>query len=96
MPANARTSIEFIRGPYDGHREKFAVSPNRLPWRLTCCVSSDMFERCDGQSKAEVDQMTSFAIYVRQRRANRWVYLFTEAVSLEQILGNDRSLRCLR
>ena len=74
MPMKPGDSIEFIDGPYDGHVEPLAMPAAELPFQISCCGSEDTFRLLHGQSRIHEREITSFAIYVRNRRGDRWVF----------------------
>ncbi|HZL91208.1 MAG TPA: hypothetical protein VFB96_22770 [Pirellulaceae bacterium] len=84
--SKATCTVEFIGGPFDGHRARFA-SAKELPEDLAWLVSENVFRLLYGQERAPKGQITSVAVYHRGRRGNDWCYRFTSAMSPREV-GN--------
>ena len=70
--------VEFVSGPYDGHREHLAHPPaEELAW-LVC---RDIFLLLDGQKQKGRGTITSVAIYELDVCDGQFRYQFQRAIS---------------
>ena len=56
-------NIEFIGGPYDGHRQTCLMSPNQLPSDVICLVCDDGLRLIGGGVHEQRGTFTSVALY---------------------------------
>jgi len=76
--------VEFLGGPMDGYREMSPVLPSRFPLQLPVYVSTSWFAPSPCVQKPGDSPVTSVAIYMQTKRANRWTYHFIKSVSLAE------------
>ena len=86
MPSDqTQPTIEFIHGPFDGHREAVDRTCETLPEELLCLVSANSFRFFDDQPAVTDLELTSIAIYERTLRSGGWAYLFAGTISAQKI-----------
>ena len=78
-------TVQFLFGPFDGHRETLSVHPELLPEHLVCYISPATLRRINGQSESEGDLVTSVVIYIKGRRRGRWSYRFVKAIAPQNV-----------
>jgi hypothetical protein len=76
--------VEFLGGPFDGHREPFARD-EPLPEHLTWLVSQNIFRHLEGEPEIPVAPITSVAVYQRGREGDKWCYRFARAISPHEL-----------
>jgi hypothetical protein len=79
MANEATCTVEFIGGPFDGHRARFATA-QELPQDLVWMVSENVFRLLHGQERVPAGPITSAAVYRRGRRGDGWCYQFSRAL----------------
>jgi len=86
MPSNqTQRLIEFLHGPFDGHREAVDRDCETLPEELLCLVTANSFRCFDDEPRVRDEELTSIAIYQRRPRSGEWVYLFAGTISAQRI-----------
>ena len=68
--------IEFIGGPLDGHLEPLAVTVDRLPEKIVCYISANVFHLLGGEQYEHENVVTSLVVYRREHQRNKWSYAF--------------------
>ena len=58
--------VEFVGGPFDGHRQPLSSPPVQLVPQASLPVSSDEFRLFEGQVPATNSAVTSIAFYERE------------------------------
>ena len=81
MREDLSCTIEFIGGPYDGHREAFPVAAEQLPQDLMWLVSERAFQALDEVAESSNAVVSSIAIYERECRVGVWRYEFVDTLS---------------
>ncbi|WP_182868160.1 hypothetical protein [Stieleria mannarensis] len=77
MPhSTQQTVIEFMGGPLDGHREPLAVNVERLPEKIVCYISANIFRQLEGGQHEYETVVTSRVIYQRENQKHQWNYAF--------------------
>ena len=79
-------SVEFIGGPFDGHRESVPHDPQYLSEDLAWLVSDNVYRLLEGKPHGLKRPTTSIALYERQKREGRWCYCFLGTVSATEWL----------
>ena len=77
--------IEFIGGPYDGHKEPSFTPPIHLPAELVWFVCEDAFRLLDGKDHCPGGSFTSVALYELEAGKDAGRYRFTRSISLEEL-----------
>lgn len=88
---NARTRcppIEFIGGPYDGHKELCRTQIVHLPTDLVWIVCEDAFRMLDGKDSHPGGSITSVAIYELEAGKDARRYRFTRSISLDELMDS--------
>lgn len=78
--------IEFIGGPYDGHKEPCFVRPIHLPADLVWFVCEDVFRLLDGGDLCSGGSITSVALYELERVNGTCRYRFVGAISAKEFI----------
>ncbi|WP_145385491.1 hypothetical protein [Stieleria neptunia] len=68
--------IEFLGGPLDGHLEPLAVTAERLPEKIVCYISANVFHLLEGEPHEHENVVTSLVIYRRENQKSKWSYAF--------------------
>ena len=76
--------IEFIGGPFDGHRQTVSIPVASLADTVALPVSRNIFRLLAGQSSMPGDAATSIAIYELEELHGRQRYYFLGATSSSQ------------
>jgi hypothetical protein len=79
MAGDATCTVEFIGGPFDGHRARFPTA-QELPHDLIWLVSENVFRLLHGQQRVPAGPITSVAVYCRRRKGDDWCYRFSRAL----------------
>jgi len=74
-------AIEFVGGPFDGHKEIVAVDPELLAGMLALPVNENAFRVIDGEHARRKEPPTSVAVYHRTYDRGVWRYCFLGAAS---------------
>ena len=74
-------NIEFIGGPYDGHRQTCVMSPNQLPSDVICLVCDDGLRLIGGGVPERRGACTSVALYGIDWSTGTARYRFAGAIS---------------
>ena len=77
--------IEFVGGPYDGHRQVLTTPPGELAEIVALPVSRDIFRLLHGETHGPVEPFTSVAVYQLEVLPTRLRHRFVGAAS-----PNDR------
>jgi hypothetical protein len=81
---NHRTiKIQFVGGPYDGHKQAFTDPP--ILERLALPVNKNTLPLLKGKKLGSPSSTSTVARYELRRIENGWQYHFVEAVSAEEI-----------
>jgi hypothetical protein len=75
--------IQFIGGPYDGHRQPFTDPP--IIMRLTLPVNENMLPLLEGKEPGPPTPTLTFARYALRKVEGGWQYHFVESVSTKEI-----------
>jgi len=81
--------IEFIGGPYDGHKQTCIKRPIHLPADVVWFVCEDVFRLLDGQDRRPGGSITSVALYELDLRNGAFLYRFSRAISVEQLTNSE-------
>ena len=73
--------IEFIGGPYDGHKAPCLTQAARLPADVVWCVCDDVFRMLEGEDSQPGGSITSVALYRLAENNGAPVYRFEGATS---------------
>jgi hypothetical protein len=82
--------IEFVGGPYDGHKESCFTRPIHLPADVVWLVCEDVFRLLDGKDRCPGGAMTSVALYKLDADSGTCRYRFAGAVSVKQLTHSMR------
>ncbi len=74
-------AIEFVGGPFDGHKEVVPFEAEDLVGMLALPVNHDTFELLEGSDTAHDEKATSVAVYHRVNEGGRLRYCFLGAAS---------------
>ena len=74
-------AIEFIGGPFDGHKEIIALEPEALAGMLALPVNDNAFRLIEGSNASRKQPPTSVAVYHRTCEDGIWRYCFLGAAS---------------
>lgn len=74
-------NIEFLGGPFDGHRQVSSPLSQDLPVRLVWLVCDGAFEELNGRISPRHGQLTSVAFYDLERHASRVRYRYFGSLS---------------
>lgn len=83
--------IEFLGGPYDGHKVMRRTRPERLPKDLVWLVGEDTFRLTSEVSRPSRrfnKSLTSVALYSLEKADRKYQYQFVGAVSIDQLLDS--------
>ena len=61
-------NVEFIGGPFDGHRQACSANPGKLPFELIRLVCDDAFDQLDGATRVRSGTFTSVALYELEQK----------------------------
>jgi hypothetical protein len=90
------TVIEFIGGPYDGHKEPCLTETARLPADVVWCVCDDAFRMLEGRASHPGGSITSVAFYELEATNDARRYRFTRSISLDELMDSMPETRsCL-
>ena len=73
--------IEFIGGPFDGHRQCVRIAVDDLVMEVLLPVNADVFRLVDGFRATCTAQTTSIALYRRDVCASGVRYRFAGAIA---------------
>ncbi len=76
--------VEFIGGPFDGHRQMLSLPADSLAETVALPVSRNIFQMLAGHSHAVEAPVTSVAIYELEVLDDRRRYFFLGATSATQ------------
>ncbi|HVX64808.1 MAG TPA: hypothetical protein VHC19_29590 [Pirellulales bacterium] len=76
--------VEFIGGPFDGHRQALSIPADSLADTVALPVSRNIFQLLAGQPNAPMAPATSVAIYELEVINDRRRYYFLGATSAAQ------------
>ncbi len=81
--------VEFIGGPYDGHKEVLGSGPpaEELAW----IVCEDVFRLLAGKNCRKRGRITSVAIYELEVVDGLFHYRFLGAISFKELLDSVRA-----
>ena len=81
--------VEFIGGPYDGHKEPLGSGPptEELAW----IVCEDVFRLLAGKDSRERGNITSVAIYELEVDDGLFHYRFIGAISFKELADSLRA-----
>ena len=82
---NRFLEIEFIGGPYDGHKELCFTRPIDLCADLVWFVCEDVFRLLDGKDSRPGASITSVALYELDEVNGACRYQFVGAVSVKDL-----------
>jgi hypothetical protein len=85
--------IEFIGGPYDGHKEPCFTWPTRLPANVVWLVCDDAFRLLDGKDHRPGGSIASVAIYELEVGNGACRYRFVGAISVSELTHFVRETR---
>ena len=78
--------IEFIGGPYDGHKEPCLTRAVHLPADVVWCVCEDAFRLLEGEESQPGGSITSVAFYELETGEDADRYRFRRSNSLPELL----------
>jgi hypothetical protein len=90
MP-NGCLEIEFVGGPYDGHRQVLSTPLGELAEIVALPVSRDIFRLLHGKTRGPVESITSVAVYQLEVLPTRLRHRFVGAAS--PMLGDVQPAR---
>lgn len=76
--------VEFVGGPFDGHRQSLRISSKDWGERLAIPVSENVFRLLAGDSKGAQAPASSVAVYELRDHKRKYYYYFVEARSPEE------------
>jgi hypothetical protein len=82
--------IEFIGGPYDGHKEVYFTPPIHLPADVVRLVCDDALRLLDGKNHRAGGSITSVALYELEGGNGACRYRFAGAISLRELADSMR------
>ena len=82
--------IEFIGGPYDGHKEPCFTSPTHLSAEVVWLVCDDAFRLLAGKDHHSGGSLTSVAVYELEVSNGRFRYWFARAISVKELTHSIR------
>ena len=82
--------IEFLGGPYDGHKEPGCTLPAHLPADVVWLVCEDVFRLLDGKDHRPGGSITSVAIYELDAGNGAVRYRFAGASSVKELTHSER------
>jgi len=82
--------IEFIGGPYDGHKKPCFTRPVHLPADVVWFVCEDAFRLLDGKDQRPGGTITSVALYKREIWSDAWRYRFARSMSVKELTQSMR------
>ena len=82
--------IEFIGGPYDGHKEPCLTRPVHLPAHVVWFVCEDVFRLLDGKDHHPGGSITSVALYELEVGSSAFRYRFASAISVKGLTDSMR------
>ena len=77
--------IEFIGGPYDGHKEPSFTPPIHLPAELVWFVCEDAFRLLDGKDHRPGGSFTSVALYELELANGARRYRFVRTIPVREL-----------
>ena len=77
--------IEFVGGPYDGHKEPSFTRPVQLPTDVIWLVCEDVFRLLNGKGHRTGGRITSVALYELEVRNAAVRYRFAGAASVNEL-----------
>jgi hypothetical protein len=83
--------IEFVGGPYDGHKVMRRTRPERLPKDLVWLVGEDTFRligEVNRPSRRSNRSLTSVALYSLEEADREYRYRFVGAVSIDKLMDS--------
>ena len=78
--------IEFIGGPYDGHKEIVVTRPIHLPADVGWFVCEDIFRMINGKDSRPCGSITSVALYELAVKDDSYEYRFARTVSVDTFM----------
>jgi hypothetical protein len=84
--------VEFIGGPYDGHRQMARVSKRDCGELISIPVSVNVFRVLAGEPPGVESPASSVAVYQLRKHKNRYNYHFVEAKTMEEFLATTRKV----
>ena len=75
--------IQFVGGPYDGHRQAFSDPP--IIERLPMPVNENMLPLLEGKKPGSLAPTLTVARYELRRVEGKWQYHFVESIPADQI-----------
>lgn len=84
--------IEFIGGPYDGHKEPCLTQTARLPADVVWCVCDDAFQILEGEESQPGGSITSVAVYRLVVTHGAPLYRFAGAISANELTNAIRGI----
>jgi hypothetical protein len=82
--------IEFIGGPYDGHKEPCFTSPAHLSAEVVWLVCEDAFLVLAGKDPHSGGSLTSVAVYELEVGNGAVRYRFARAISVKELTHSIR------
>lgn len=83
--------VEFIGGPYDGHRQTCLFEDDQLPPNVIWPVCDDAFAQLNGTIDCRPGTITSIALYEMEWESGAARYRFIAAVALQDLENSLRS-----
>ena len=77
--------IEFIGGPYDGHKESCFREPVHLPAELVWFVCEDAFRMLNGKDHCPAGSFTSVALYELETGNGASRYRFARSIPVKEL-----------
>jgi len=76
MPQTTAIPVEFIGGPFDGHRQVVAVPLEDLATPVALPINENVFRMLDGQGRGPAAPSQTVALYeLRTDNGGRYFYL---------------------
>ncbi len=88
--------VEFIGGPYDGHRQSCLFQHVQLPPNVIWPVCDDAFAQLDGKIDCRTGTITSIALYEIEWESGAARYRFIAAVALKDFEEFLRGVAMMR
>jgi hypothetical protein len=84
--------VEFIGGPYDGHRQLVRLSKRDCGEVLAIPVSAKVFRMLAGEPPEAESPASSVAVYQLRKHKRRYCYHFVEAKTPENFGATIREV----
>ncbi len=84
--------VEFIGGPYDGHRQNFLFQHVQLPPNVIWPVCDDAFSQLNETIHCRTGTITSIALYEIEWKSDAARYRFTAALSFKDFEVSIRGI----